>query len=356
MQQGAARADAVRAAHVAAPERTLEKTIQIKRRARRFAQEGAIAEAIVEYDKLLLSGECDPYDYVAAGDLHARRGETEGAIERYRQAASAYESVGLYKNAIAVLKKVLRTDSDRRDVHRQLGELYATEGLVGDAVRHYLEFARGGTADDPLVVEALERAGALIHGEGPEEVEELAGAPAAPPVWDAEPIAPAERGVVSVRDEVPAEDVPVVDLEALIGELTEGLRHQIAGNDHQSHYDLGVSHMEMGLFEEAVAEFDRAVEDQGLRLRAIEMAGVCYIKMGCAEEAVRRLGHGLAASGSDEQEMVGLRYHLAEALEQAGRHDEAARQIAQVHRIDPGFLKSQGIESKMGEGEALELE
>jgi len=332
----------------------VEKAIQIKRRARRFAQEGAIAEALSEYDKLFQSEECDPYDYVAAGDLHARAGELEGAIERYQQAAEAYSRIGLYKNAIAVLKKVLRTDAGRRGVHRQLGELYAAEGLRGDAIRHYLEFARGGSPEDPLVGDALERAEALLHGAA--SVEEEPPALVVPSAWVDSPPEPATQGIVSVRDDAPAADAPMVDIASLIGELTEGLRHQIDGQDHQSHYDLGLSHLEMGLFDEAIVEFEEAAADPALRLRAIEMSGICYIKLGQPEEAVRRLGQGLAVGAHDERELIGLRYHLGQALEQAGRHDEAARQFAQVTRLDPAFLKAQGHEAAVGEAEALDLE
>lgn len=332
----------------------MEKAIQIKRRARRLAQQGAFTEALVEYDRLFDSGDCDPYDYVAAGDLHARAGEVLGAIERYQQAAGAYGRIGLYKNAIAVLKKVLRTDSSRHEVHRQLAELFAAEGLRGDAVRHYLEFARGGSPEDPLVIEAIERAESLLHGESGDEPEALEAPP--PAAWVDPPPEPAEQGIVTVRDEAPAPDAPVIDIESLIGELTEGLRRQIAGNDHQSHYDLGVSHLEMGLFEEALAEFDVASAEPTLRLRAIEMAGVCFLKMGRPEDAVRRFGQGLAVSGREEGELIGLRYHLGEALEQAGRHEEAARQFAQVSLADPAFLKSRRHEEAMGEAEALDLE
>ena len=41
-----------------------------------------------------------------------------------------------------------------------------------------------------------------------------------------------------------------MDIGALLEEFREGLKGQVADNDVQAHYDLGISHMEMELFEE----------------------------------------------------------------------------------------------------------
>jgi tetratricopeptide (TPR) repeat protein len=336
----------------------VERGIQIKRRARRLVQTGEIAAALQEYEKLFTSGECDPYDYVAAGDLHVRRGQKEQAIERYVEAANAYGAVGLYKNAIAVLKKVLRTDPGRRDVHLTLAELFALEGLAGDAARHYLEFARGGDADDARVTEALEKAEALLHGRPatPADAGGPAGVADVSLAWESpsSQVPEGPRGVVTVRDEAPSGET--VDIESLIGELTEGLRNQLSGADPQSHYDLGLSHMEMGLFEEALEEFEKAEEDSSLSLRAIEMAGLCLVRLGRAEDAVRHLGRGLAIGGCGDRELLGLRYNLALALEQAGRREEAERQYDHLNRTDPAFLASRRGHGTPEVNDAMELE
>src|SRR5690349_20220044 len=65
------------------------------------------------------------------------------AVRRYRQAIQEYSTAELYKNAIAVCKKILRISKEDLAIHRTLGELYAKEGLYGDAQIHYLEFAEG---------------------------------------------------------------------------------------------------------------------------------------------------------------------------------------------------------------------
>src|SRR5262245_36924559 len=65
------------------------------------------------------------------------------AVRRYRQAIDEYTTAELFKNAIAVCKKILRISKEDLQIHRSLGDLYAKEGLYGDAQIHYLEFAEG---------------------------------------------------------------------------------------------------------------------------------------------------------------------------------------------------------------------
>lgn len=131
----------------------MDKVVGIKRKAQRFVQEGDLTRALAEYERLLELGELDPYDYVYLGDLLVRTGDSEQAVYRYREAVTAYERVGLYKNAIAVGKKILRIRPETFDVHRMLGGLYFLEGLYTDALFFYMQFLSGPSADAPAVEE-----------------------------------------------------------------------------------------------------------------------------------------------------------------------------------------------------------
>lgn len=122
------------------PETALEKSNLAKRKAQKLAREGQVQQAIEEMRQILAEADVDPYDHVYLGDLLMRVGEREASITSYLEAVRSYEQVGLFRNAIAVGKKVLRIDAGRAKIHRTLGELYDREGLKGEAVPHYLEF------------------------------------------------------------------------------------------------------------------------------------------------------------------------------------------------------------------------
>jgi tetratricopeptide (TPR) repeat protein len=125
----------------------LDKIVSIKRKAQRFVQSGDVAKAVAEYESLVESGEMDPYDFVYLGDLLVKINRPGHAVDRYRDAIAAYERVGLYKNAIAVGKKILRIRPESFDIHRLVGNLYFLEGLFNDSLYYYMQFLSVAPAD-----------------------------------------------------------------------------------------------------------------------------------------------------------------------------------------------------------------
>src|SRR5882672_1730118 len=121
----------------------VDRSVAVKRKAQQLLQKGDVGGAITEYEKLFEGGDKDPYDFIVVADLLAKRGSMQEAVRRYRQAIEEYAKTELYKNAIAVCKKILRISKEDLAIHRTLGELYAKEGLFGDAQIHFLEFAEG---------------------------------------------------------------------------------------------------------------------------------------------------------------------------------------------------------------------
>ncbi|HET9251856.1 MAG TPA: tetratricopeptide repeat protein [Candidatus Eisenbacteria bacterium] len=121
----------------------MDRSLAIRKRAQQLVQKGQVDAALAEFEKLFDSGEKDPYDFILVADLLAKRGAMQEAVRRYRQAMQEYGKAELFKNAIAVCKKILRISKEDLAIHRSLGELYSKEGLYGDAQIHYLEFAEG---------------------------------------------------------------------------------------------------------------------------------------------------------------------------------------------------------------------
>jgi tetratricopeptide (TPR) repeat protein len=119
----------------------LDRAIDIKRRAQRCIQGGDLPGALAEYEKLLAADATDPYTYVLLADLLYKMGEHPKAGERYLTAASCYEQAGLYKNAIAVGKKMLRLALSPGTVLERLAALHALDGLPTEASLYYTQSA-----------------------------------------------------------------------------------------------------------------------------------------------------------------------------------------------------------------------
>jgi len=142
----------------------LEKTLEIKRKAQRFVQNGDLDRAVEEYQKLLAADDSDPYTHVTLGDLYFKKGVMDEAGRRYQEASEAYRQAGLVKNAIAVCKKMLRLNLRNLDTLKSLAELHAHDGLATDAAQFYGQYADLMLAKEHRVqaAEALEAAVVLL--------------------------------------------------------------------------------------------------------------------------------------------------------------------------------------------------
>ncbi len=128
----------------------MEKAIEIKRRAQRCVQNGDLDGALAEYEKLIQVEDSDPYNFVLLADLHFKKGDLNSAAQRYLTAAAAYEKAGLYKNAIAVCKKMLRLSLSPSSVLERLAALHALDGLTTESALYYMQFAEGLVREDRL--------------------------------------------------------------------------------------------------------------------------------------------------------------------------------------------------------------
>ncbi len=592
----------------------MDRNIAIKKKAQQLVQKGQIDAALVEFEKLFAQGDKDPYDFIVVADILAKRGSMMEAVRRYRQAVDEYTKAELFKNAIAVCKKILRISKEDLLIHRTLGELYAKEGLYSDAIIHYLEFAEGSIrrqehepaldvietvlslspdntelsekyveiamrADQPErggkelyrraervaragrsteAAELRERASTLAPhlqsgadgdeapgrvplqdagfsargagaagaaapkgrtggprteggtldldsmvepGEGEEaqapepgvlrfgagRSEEEAGAEAAAEAeaeeealeeypaaaaaetadavathaelaseylssgnremaaeefWKAAELAffrgdlprvrtllsslltaipgheaalrrlvditaqaedyPAEAkarfdlaevylaheewplaraeymrvlelnpsndrararvqrldslngdvGIdldsidapkpsasVRVRDDQPQDMDNLVDLEEIIDEFKAGISNTISGEDHESHYDLGMAYMEMGLHDEAIEEFQVASKGGPMELKCLEMIALCYLEKNEPAAAARELDKALQLPGHGPEETISIRYNLGLANERLGNLDRALQHFEEVYLLNVDFLK-----------------
>ena len=115
--------------------------------AEKFVQQGKLQNAITEYEKII---KADPKDLTVmntVGDLYSRLGESERAIECFKNVGDAYAQQGFTVKAIAMYKKLSKLRPTLEGSLR-LAELYTQQGLFNDARAQYLqvaeEFLRGG--------------------------------------------------------------------------------------------------------------------------------------------------------------------------------------------------------------------
>jgi len=167
---------------------------KLRDQARAYEQRGQWREAIEAYRGLVEDqegGDVDIATWNRVGDLHLRLNETEQAVQAYEKAVNAYVDVGLYNNAIALCRKILRLVPGRAQTYLRLGQISAAKGFFADARTNFLEYAermrKAGKLDasfaalkefadlapDPADVRRLLADQLLAHGKTNEAVEQL---------------------------------------------------------------------------------------------------------------------------------------------------------------------------------------
>jgi tetratricopeptide (TPR) repeat protein len=126
--------------------------------------------------------------------------------------------------------------------------------------------------------------------------------------------------------------------EETLAEFKRGIEQNLAADDYQAHYDLGIAFKEMGLLDEAIAEFQKALRAPDGRLRTSEALGIAFFdkgQFGIAETVLRRAVDGL--DGADD-EKIGLLYWLGRAEEEQGKSMEALRSYERALAVDIRFM------------------
>ena len=141
---------------------------------------------------------------------------------------------------------------------------------------------------------------------------------------------------------IPAAPAPAAQTEEqglteIFQEFQRSVKEQLGDGDFETHYNLGIAYKEMGLTDEAIAEFTLAEKNPARRLNAVSMIALCLRETGRFDEAALKLrtGISLAVEGSEEQK--GFLYDLAALHEQAGRAAEAGETLRRLLAIDPGY-------------------
>jgi len=102
--------------------------------ARKYAQRGAQAKALKEFEKLLKLDPRDARLRLEVGDAHRRWGNLEKAIETYSKVAEQYTREGFDARAVAVYKQIHNLNPEAYETYEPLADLYQRMGLSAEAI------------------------------------------------------------------------------------------------------------------------------------------------------------------------------------------------------------------------------
>ncbi len=145
-----------------------------------------------------------------------------------------------------------------------------------------------------------------------------------------------------------ADDVPAASADGackaskysssgVLSAFKKGVEQHLDKGDTETHYNLGIAYKEMGLFNEAIAEFKVAAEDPLRRVDCLALKGVCYRDKGDLDKAEEIFRVVAEEPGLAIGELLSLKYELALLYETSRRNEEALTVYLEVNAIEPGF-------------------
>lgn len=148
-------------------------------------------------------------------------------------------------------------------------------------------------------------------------------------------------------------------LDDIFEEFKKGVAEQEGRADSDTHYNLGIAYKEMGLLDEAIAEFMLTLEGEPKFIESRYMLGLCYMEHSDYHKAIAEIGNALNYSESlsgDAGERVSMHYDLALAYQGAGNMDEAMSQFQKVSDMDPGYRDTAAKLKELQKGEFISLD
>jgi tetratricopeptide (TPR) repeat protein len=326
------------------------------------------APTIEELESRVADDPDDAEAHQALGEALIEAGERERGVEELDIATGGFEGLGNLAHAQGLVDEILRLDPNSVRHRQKQVEFAFKSGDKPQLIGAYLELAdtllRGDLADkaravyervvehDPRNERARAALAMLAPAEPPPKVEgRVAAKDAKMRVRDEtasegdfvdlgamilDEDAPRDTRM-KVEDEEPTGDEEQ-DFREMLARFRQGIDENIEETDFQSHYDLGVAFKEMGLLDEAIAEFQKALRAPEGKLRTSEALGMCFHDKGAfgVAESIMRRALELPASG--DQERLGILYWLARALEEQGRPVEARDLYGRVFAVDIRFM------------------
>ena len=346
---------------------------------------------IVELESLILDDPDDPDLHLRLADRLLSGGEEARGLEELELALGGYERLAEWPRATEVADRLVLLAPDAIRHHQKRVELAFRSGDRTPLLAAYLSLgdalARAGATEKAIAVfgRVHEHDPGNAHALGALDALRGAAAPVEPPAAGAPPAMPADTRAAEPAEARPAPPPPAppppgarrpaqpadsfVDLGSMIldegsvrdtrmrvdradpkdkdeqrefreilEQFKRGIDENLDSEDYEAHYDLGIAFKEMGLLDEAIAEFQKALRSPEGRLRTSEALGICFFdkgQFGISETVLRRAVD--TVDGGDEAK-IGLLYWLGRAAEAQGKEMDAITSYERALAVDIRFM------------------
>ena len=249
--------------------------------------------------------------------------------EVYVALANVYNWTGIYKTAITVCKQAIEINPNLAYAHYNLGFALREEGEIGLAKNEFALYNELLKEQGELVEisegKALETADKDVKSvETTKKTDSVSG------------LSESDETVKSASvDEHIRKGVEYYNngmLDEAIGEFQEALEDD--PDDVTIHFNLGNAYVDNEMFEEAISEYEKVIEIDPTNIDAILDLGMLYLDFDQTDEALSLYSN---ASKSNPDNPY-LHYHLGEVYARKQRYDKAILEFKRalaINNMDP---------------------
>jgi tetratricopeptide (TPR) repeat protein len=226
-------------------------------------------------------------------------------------------------------------------------EFFTSQGMIDDA-RALLEEQLSRLPNHPLLLERKR------------ELDSMAGAPSesgarVAPRSAAPPAAGEDRSfdIAASLDALDALDTQEggqeaaldqqqISVESVFEQFKAGVAAQVSESDAATHYDLGVAYKEMGLFTDAISEFEVASRDPVRECVCQSMIGMLHMQLGNLEAGIDALIRSLHAAQKTREQELAILYEIGNAYETGQSPEQALYYFQHLARAEPKYFDPRG--------------
>jgi tetratricopeptide (TPR) repeat protein len=226
-----------------------------------------------------------------------RSGDEPALVGAYLGLAGALERSGADDRARSVYQQVLALDPGRAEALEGLGRLGAEAPPAPEVA----------SSEDYVDL------GALILGDDAEKT---------------------TRFVVAYEEPSGDENA---DFARMLSQFKAKVAANVDASDVRAHHDLGMAYREMGLLDEAIEQFQKALRASADHLATYEALGQAFLEKDAPAAAVRVLTRALDAPWEVEEDLLGIYYYLGRGYEAQGKAEQAVEYYDRVFSLDINF-------------------
>ena len=301
--------------------------------------------------------------HLKLAELYQKAGEKKRATSEYLAAAEIFLKNNFYARAMAIYKQVPKQDPSLDHVYLKIADIYKKMGFLGDAIAQYRillqHYDSLGQKDKSLEVMALMADMDPRKADGKENVKtskqtvffqntapifHLQNETPRPEVLSKKP----EKDYFDLGAELETlEPAKITDykkintMEKVYGfeEIFKELKQTSGPSvvDPNFNYNMGVASREMGFWDDAIEQFQIALESGQNPFEAANMLGLCYKEKGLLDEAAKALEKAIKIKEVSGEKLLEVKYELGLIYKDQGRLQEALGFLQQIAEVDKGF-------------------